>query len=110
MKVLDNFIFFSDATSPGTSNVLSNPNLGSQLIVQTSGTATNFEVEILGQADINADFVPLSCINMTNFDVDSKIDYAGIFCVPTDGICKIKAEIKSVSGGDLTVFGKLGGD
>ena len=32
MKVLDNFIFFSEATTAGESNILSNPNLGSQII------------------------------------------------------------------------------
>ena len=47
MKVLNDFIFFSDATAAGESNVLSNPNLGSQIIVQVSGTATNIDVQIL---------------------------------------------------------------
>ena len=108
MKVLDNFIFFSEATTAGESNILSNPNLGSQIIVQAGGTATNFNVEILGQADINADFVPLSCINMTTFDVDSKITAAGIYAVPVDGVCKIKAKVNTVSGGKVTVFGRLG--
>lgn len=108
MKVLDNFIFFSEATTAGESNVLSNPNLGSQIIVQAGGTATNFEVQILGQADINADFTPLSCINMTSFDVDSKIAAAGIYAVPADGICKIKAKVNAVAGGNVTVFGRLG--
>ena len=108
MKVLDNFIFFSEATTAGESNVLSNPNLGSQIIVQAGGTATNIDVQILGQADINADFVPLSCINMTTFDVDSKITAAGIYAVPADGVCKIKAKVNSVAGGNVTVFGRLG--
>lgn len=108
MKVLDNFIFFSESTVAGESNVLSNPNLGSQIIVQAGGTAANIEVQILGQADINADFVPLSCINMTTFDVDSKITTAGIYAVPVDGVCKIKAKVNSVIGGNVTVFGRLG--
>lgn len=110
MKVLDNFIFFSDATSASESNILSNPNLGSQLIVQASGEATSFEVQILGQTDINADFVSLSCISMTNFDVGENISATGIYAVPVDGVVKIKAEIKSVAGGGITVFGKLGAD
>lgn len=108
MKILNDFIFFSNAAAAGESNVLSNPNLGSQIIVQAGGNATNFEVQILGQADINADFTPLSCINMTSFDVDSKITAAGIYAVPADGICKIKAKVNSVAGGKVTVFGRLG--
>ena len=108
MKVLDNFIFFSGTTVAGESNVLSNPNLGSQIIVQAGGTAANIDVQILGRADINADFVPLSCINMTTFDVDSKITTAGIYAVPVDGVCKIKAKVNSVAGGNVTVFGRLG--
>ena len=108
MKVLDNFIFFSEATVNGESNVLSNSNLGSQIIVQAGGTATNIDVQILEQADINADFVPLSCINMTTFDVDSKITAAGIYAVPVDGVCKIKAKVNAVAGGNVTVFGRLG--
>lgn len=108
MKVLDNFIFFSESTVAGESNVLSNPNLGSQIIVQAGGTATNFEVQILGQADINANFVPLPCINMTTFDVDIKITTAGIYAVPVDGVCKIKAKVNAVAGGNVTVFGRLG--
>lgn len=105
MKVLDNFIFFSEASAAGESNVLSNPNLGSQIIVQAGGTATNIDVQILGQTDI---FVPLSCINMTTFDVDSKITAAGIYAIPVDGVCKIKAKVNVVAGGKVTVFGRLG--
>lgn len=108
MKVLNDFIFFSNATAAGESNVLSNPNLGSQIIIQVNGTATNLDVQIFGQTDINADFVALSCINMTNFDVDSKIAATGIYAVPADGIVKIKAKINAVAGGNVTVFGKLG--
>lgn len=108
MKVLNDFIFFSNASEAGESNVLSNPNLGSQIIVQVNGTATNIDVQILGQTDINADFVALSCINMTNFDVDSKIAATGIYAVPVDGVCKIKAKINAVAGGNVTVFGRLG--
>ena len=108
MKVLDNFIFFSESTVAGESNVLSNPNLGSQIVVQAGGTAANIDVQILGQTDINADFVPLSCINMTTFDVDSKITTAGICAVPADGVCKIKAKVNAVAGGNVTVFGRLG--
>ena len=108
MKVLDNFIFFNEATTAGESNVLSNPNLGSQIIVQAGGTATNIDVQIFGQTDINSDFVPLSCINMTTFNVDSKITDAGIYAVPVDGVCKIKAKVNAVAGGNVTVFGRLG--
>lgn len=97
MKVLDNFIFFSEASAAGESNVLSNPNLGSQIIIQAGGTATNIDIQILGQTDINADFVPLSCINMTTFDVDSKITAAGIYAVPVDGVCKIKAKVNAAA-------------
>ena len=110
MKVLENFIFFDKAISTGESNVLSNPNLGSQIIVQVGGTATAFEVQVLGQADINANFEPLSCINMGNFDVDNKITAAGIYAVPASGICKIKTIVNSVAGGAVTVFGKIGAD
>ena len=108
MKVLDNFIFFSESTVAGESNVLSNPNLGSQIVVQAGGTAANIDVQILGQTDINTDFVPLSCINMTTFTVDSKITTAGIYAVPVDGVCKIKAKVNAVAGGNVTVFGRLG--
>ena len=108
MKVLDNFIFFSESTVAGESNVLSNPNLGSQIVVRAGGTAANIDVQILGQTDINADFVPLSCINMTTFDVDSKITTVGIYAVPVDGVCKIKAKVNAVAGGNVTVFGRLG--
>ena len=108
MKVLDNFVFFNEATTAGESNVLSNPNLGSQIIVQAGGTATNIDVQIFGQTDINSDFVPLSCINMTTFNVDSKITTAGIYAVPADGVCKIKAKVNAVAGGNVTVVGRLG--
>ena len=47
---------------------------------------------------------------MTNFDVSENISATGIYAVPADGVVKIKAEIKSVAGGGITVFGKLGAD
>lgn len=106
MQILENFIFFDNATS-GESNILTNPNLGSQLVIQVTGTT--FDIEVLGQADINGDFVALSAINQTNFGVGSHITAAGIYAISVGGIGKIKVRINSATGG-VTVFGKLCGD
>ena len=107
--MLDEIQFFKNATTAGESAyALKNPNLGSQLIVQVSGSATAFELDIKGAINGGAT-IQLGCIDMSSYSVSNKITANGIYVVAVDGISNISAELKSVTGGNVSAYARLGG-
>lgn len=109
MHIIDQIYFFQKSTSTGESTKsIYNPNLGSQLIVQVSGSATNFELCIKGAVDKLTPTTELGAINMSTFSVSKNITAFGIYSISVDGLYNISAEIKSITGGNLTVSAKIG--
>lgn len=108
MNIYNNFKFFDTVLTPQTSNVLSNVNQ-SQLVLQVGGTATSFVIEVSGRVNIeSANFETIGVFNNTDFSTSQSITANGIYTIGIDGYSEIKAEIKSVSGGSVTAFGKVG--
>jgi hypothetical protein len=109
MNNLNNFKFFSGATAIAESNVLSNPNHGSQLVLEVSGTATSFTLSVKGKVDAeNIAYTSLGIINASDYSTSSTITDNGIYIIGVDGIGGIKLNLTAVSGGNVTAFGKLG--
>lgn len=109
MNSLNNFKFFSNANAIAESNVLSNPNRGSQLVLEVSGTATSFTLEVKGKVDAeNTNYTNLAIINASDYSTSSAITSNGIYIIGVDGIGGIKLNLTSISGGNVTAFGKLG--
>lgn len=109
MNVLKNFVFFKDASSAGESAILNNPNRGSILTVEVSGSGS-FTLTMKGI--VNTENVPpvysnLAAIDMAALAKTETITAPGIYCFGIDGIVGIKAELSNVSG-SVTVFGKTG--
>lgn len=108
MKVLENFKFFNAVEEQQESNVLKN-GIGSILILQVEGNASLFEIKVEGSIDNESnEYYDIAVINNENFEVKNKIENIGIYTVGVDGYSNIKLNLASVSGGYISVFGKLG--
>ena len=110
MNNLQDFVFFSNATTTGNSNILYNTNYGSQIILEVQGTAATIQIDVFGIVDMNnsSDWSTLSAIKASTYTIVSQISESGIYIIPVDGVSKIYISIAAVSGGNVNVFGKLG--
>lgn len=76
--------------------------------IQVEGSFSALSLKVLGKATKESEaFVELSAINLTSFDLTDSITAAGIYEVGIEGICIIKLEIESISGGAATVNVRL---
>lgn len=107
--VIDKFTFFRESSSSDVSNNFMNINKGSALTLEVSGDATAFSLSIQGIVEDgnNEDWTNLATINMTNFEVSDEIAKKGIYSIGCDGIVRMRANLESVIGGNVTVVGKL---
>lgn len=109
MRVQINYLFFDAINTSMESNSLLNTYGGSQLVLQVEGDATSFSLEVQGIVDDSTKvYRPLAIISNTDFAVSNVISKKGIYTIGVDGINEIKLNLSSISGGALTVFGKLG--
>lgn len=110
MKILYDFLFFEDADTNGVSdNELKIANQGAQAAVSVTGDAVGLQLYISGRVDYNTDeYTPLACINASNFNVTEFISGNGVYYIPTDGVNRLRAEIKAINGGSATVVAKIG--
>lgn len=109
MNVLKNFIFFKDASSAGESAVLNNPNRGSVLTLEVTGSGS-FTLAIKGVVNTENDppvYSNLAAIDMSALSKTETITAPGIYCFGIDGVVGVKAVLSNVSG-SVTVFGKTG--
>ena len=109
MNVLKNFAFFKDATASGESAVLNNPNRGSVLTVEVTGSGS-FTLTVKGMVNVENDppvYSNLAAINMATLSKSETITDPGIYAFGVDGVNGIKAELSGVSG-TITVFGRIG--
>lgn len=107
--VIEKFTFFREKDEAGESNVLKNFNKGSMLTLGVGGDATAMQLRVKGIVDDSseADWVDLGLINTATFAISTDIVSNGIYNVGCSGVSKIKVVIDSISGGDVTVVGKL---
>ena len=108
MNILNNFYFFNTITTSGTSETLSNIR-GDSLILESYGTATAFSFKVQGIVDSNntSSWTDLGFYTSTG-TTGINITTSGIYNIPINGIGKIRIVLASISGGNLTVFGKVG--
>lgn len=108
MKILENFKFFNAVEEQQESNVLKN-GIGSVLILQVEGNASSFEIKVEGSIDNESEkFFDIAVINNETFEISNNIKDIGIYSVGVDGYSNIKLDLASISGGYVSVFGKLG--
>ena len=110
MRELTNFVFFKNADVAGASGIAYNSG-GDALGVQVSGTFTGLSLEVQGRVDVadetNNNFVTLSVLDMTTFDVGGEITKAGVYEVPVETQKQVRLVIKSIASGSVQVFGRF---
>lgn len=106
MTILNDFKFFGDVSEAKKSNILYNPQMASELILQVSGDG-NFSISIYGKVDREKeDSFKLSAINMKDFSIGDTITKSGIYVVAIEGVGEIYAELENIDG-KLNAYGKL---
>ena len=106
MQVKRNIYFLQDASSAIEGAVQSNVT-GETLTVQVEGDATSFSFQLLGCSDYySEDFYAITGFT-TAFEPITTITSKGIYTFGIEGLSKIKVNLTAVSGGALTVFGKI---
>lgn len=74
------------------------------LSVQIDGTFSAISFKVFGKTTKESErFVELSAINLTSFEAASDLTAKGIYEIAVEGICVLKFQIVSISGGNATV-------
>lgn len=108
MSNLQNFKFLEYAKTVTESNVMSNPNNGSQLLLQVTGSGVGVSLKVYGLIDNEKDvFFELASINLKDFSTNNAITSNGIYAIGIDGISRIKVKVESITSGNVNVFGKV---
>lgn len=107
MNILNSKLFFNQTVTTGTSEVLGNIR-GDLLVIEVYGTATVIDLKVQGVVDANN--ITFSDISWKKSDgtTGTNIVAEGVYIINVSGLSKIQVVINTVTGGNITVFGKLG--
>ena len=107
MNILNSKLFFNQAITTGTSEVLGNVR-GDLLVIEVYGTATTIDLNVQGVVDANN--TTFSDISWKKSDgtIGTDVVAKGVYIINVSGLSKIKVVVNTVTGGNVTVFGKLG--
>lgn len=109
MANLAEFVFLNASSASTTSNTFYVPYGADQVVLQVKSSGTP-DVTIKGKTDReNGDFVTLSVINLTGYEVSEKITANGIYSVAASGIREMQA-VNGGAAGSVTVFGAAAGE
>lgn len=109
MANLAEFVFLNASSASTTSNTFYVPYGADEVVLQVKSSGTP-DVTIKGKTDReNGDFVTLSVINLTGYEVSEKITANGIYSVAASGIREMQA-VNGGAAGSVTVFGAAAGE
>ena len=109
MANLAEFVFLNASSASTTSNTFYVPYGADEVVLQVKSSGTP-DVTIKGKTDReNGDFVTLSVINLTGYEVSEKITANGIYSVAAGGIREMQV-VNGGSAGSVTVFGAAVGE
>lgn len=101
--------FFKNASGAAESGVMP-INKANTLTIEVSGTGT-FSIEVLATVGVSQEsFSALQGIKLNDFSVVSAISTTGIYEYDVTGISKVKVNLASMSGGNITITGVSRGD
>lgn len=106
-KTLLNFL--EEVSTPMNSNIINLPNGNSVACLEVRGTATSFSFKLQGIVDLKNedDWSDIAYVSST-FTSGTNITEKGKYDFGVDGFSKIRVVLSSISGGNITVFGKAG--
>lgn len=106
MVNINNFYFLKNVSSAMESNPTINVD-GDVLCIEVEGTASSCEIEVLiGSDRVSDGYYPITGID-PQFNLVENITKNGCYIYGIEGYSRIKVNLKSVSGGDISIFGKI---
>lgn len=107
MVIQSNCNFAKNINAPAISKVFPNSE-GDVLALQISGDFTSTEIHIEGRNNAYGDWVSLAGIGLNDLSVvRNGFTKPGIYEIEIVGIRELRANIKSISGGKLSVLGQI---
>lgn len=107
MVIQSNCKFAKNINAPTVSKVFPNAE-GDILAVQVSGDFSSGIVHIEGRSDPSGDWVSLAGVSLGDLAIArGGITKPGMYEIGVVGVREIRANIESVSGGKMSVFGQI---
>lgn len=101
--------FHTEATAPADGAEFG-VNLYDSCTINVTGTATSFKIIPELRFDLqneSEEWVQFSIVNVDGFEVLDEITEVGAYIAPVSNAAKIRFRIEEISGGDVTVCGRL---
>ena len=107
MVIQSNLPFAINVTSPTVSKSFMNA-ASDVLALQIDGSFTSAQVRIEGRITKGAEWTPLAAIDLSTFAaVKEDLTAAGLYEFGVTSVRELRANVISVSGGPITVYGQL---
>lgn len=76
--------------------------------VQVTGTFSAVSITIQGVTNVSgSDWVDLAAADLNSYDITNPITAAGIYETGIEGIAKVRVNVASVTGGNVSVYAKF---
>ena len=109
MNVINDKTFLNGATATTISESIGNANRGELLTLEVTGTATSFELKVEGVVNPSTTtWGELAYISSDNL-VGTTISKNGIYEVVVQSLSKIRVNLSSITGGNVSVYGRMCG-
>lgn len=110
MRVLDGKYFLKDVTSVVESDIMYNPSQGNSLTVEVTGTASSFSLKVQGIVNLEnkTQWSDLGWVDSTLGNNGIDITSFGSVAIGVGAYSKLHVSITNISGGTLSVYGRLG--
>lgn len=110
MNVTQDILFLSTGAAQESSVV--SLQTEDSLTLNVSGDGVSFAARVLGMNRIPGEeetvWQPLAAIHMQDLTAGESITKTGVYAVALTGLQGVKVVLDSVSGGDVTIFGRMG--
>ena len=109
LNILKEKTFLNASTVAIVSESIGNPNFGELLTLEITGTATSFELKVEGVVNPSTTtWGELAYISSDNL-VGTTISKNGIYEVVVQNLSKIRVNLSSITGGNVSVYGRMCG-
>lgn len=107
MQVINNFKFLQDVEIETTSQPYINV-LADTLTLDVNGDASGIKMVVEGKTDINSEqWIIVSGINLSNYDLVSEITNNGLYLYPMSGLSSIRVKLNNILTGQVNAFGRI---
>lgn len=110
MKILEDYTFFTNTTSSGTSESFKNACCGQHLILEVTGDNTVVDITVNATVkNITTTPFPVAITKLSDKTIVSTITSNGLYMVDIGGLTNITCEIANDLTNAVNVYGKIVG-